>query len=209
MKTFPLEYLTLEEAKKLQFKLVETITRHFSNNEFLNNGDLGVVPGLGRPKMTAKVERTIAEFFGAEDAVLVRGAGTGAFPALQAAIRHGDKVLVHDAPIYSTTATTFEFMGIDAVKVDMNRTDEVLQAINGDIKLIYIQHSRQKSSDSYDMYELIRSIKHVTDVPIITDETIRYLRPDLSGRKLAQRCPAFHVCFWPEGINSRRGRADR
>lgn len=203
MKTFPLEYLTLEEAKKLQFKLVETITRHFSNNEFLNNGDLGVVPGLGRPKMTAKVERTIAEFFGAEDAVLVRGAGTGAIRlALQAAIRHGDKVLVHDAPIYSTTATTFEFMGLDAVKVDMNRTDEVLQAINGDIKLIYIQHSRQKSSDSYDMYELIRSIKHVTDVPIITDENYTVFKTRFIGTQVGATLSCFSCfkLFGPEGI---------
>ena len=94
MRTFPLEFLTLDEAKGLQFKIVDTITRHFTGTEFLSMGDLGVVPGLGRPRGTAKVEMVIAEFFGAEDAALVRGAGTGAIRfALQAVLRSGDRIL--------------------------------------------------------------------------------------------------------------------
>lgn len=203
LKTFPLEYLTFEEAKKVQFKLVETISRNFSNNEFLNTGDLGVVPGLGRPKLTAKVESTIAEFFGAEDAVLVRGTGTGAIRfALQAIARPCDKVLIHDAPIYSTTATTMEFMGLDTVKVDMNCKDRVLKAITDDIKLIFIQHSRQKSSDSYDMYELIRSIRQVTDIPIITDENYTVFKTKYIGTQVGATLSCFSCfkLFGPEGI---------
>lgn len=203
MRTFPLEYLTLDEAKRLQFKLVDTITRHFTGIEFLSMGDLGVVPGLGRSRTTAKVEKVIAEFFGAEDAALVRGAGTGAIRfALQAVIKPGDKILIHDAPIYSTTATTMEFIGIDTVKADMNGKDEVLQAINPDIKLVYIQHSRQKSSDSYDMYELIKAIREVTDIPIITDENYTVFKTKYIGTQVGATASCFS-CFkllGPEGI---------
>lgn len=203
MRTLPLEFLTLDEAKSLQFKLVDTITRHFTGTEFLGMGDLGVVPGLGRPRTTAKVEEVIAEFFGAEDAVLVRGAGTGAIRfALQAVLVPGNKILIHDAPIYSTTATTMEFMGIDMVKVDMNEKDEALQAINSDIKLIYIQHSRQKSSDSYDMYELIEAIREVTDIPIITDENYAVFKTKYIGTQVGATASCFSSfkLLGPEGI---------
>ena len=67
MRTFPLEYLTLDEAKRLQFKLVDTNTRHFTGVEFLSMGDSGMVPGIGRSRTTAKVEKVIAEFIGAHD----------------------------------------------------------------------------------------------------------------------------------------------
>ena len=181
MRTFPLEYLTLDEAKRLQFKLVDTITRHFTGIEFLSMGDLGVVPGLGRSRTTAKVEKVIAEFWSGRCGT-GPGAGTGAIRfALQAVIKPRDKILIHDAPIYSTTATTMEFIGIDTVKADMNGKDEVLQAINPDIKLVYIQHSRQKSSDSYDMYELIKAIREVTDIPIITDENYTVFKTKYIG----------------------------
>lgn len=203
MKTFPLEYLTLNEAKELQFKLVDIITRHFSGTEFLSMGDLGVVPGLGRPRATAQVEKVLAEFFDAEDAVLVRGAGTGAIrSALWAIIKPGDKILVHDAPIYSTTATTLEHMGIDTTKVDMNDTKKVLEAITHDIKLVYIQHSRQKNSDKYNMYELIKAIRKITDIPIITDENYTVFKTKFIGTQVGATASGFS-CFkllGPEGI---------
>lgn len=203
MRTFPLEYLTLDEAKGLQFRLVDTITRHFTGTEFLSMGDLGVVPGLGRPQATAKVEKVIADFFGAEDAVLVRGAGTGAIRfALQSVLKLGDKVIIHDAPIYSTTADTMKFMGIDTVKADMNDKGKVIKAITPDIKLIYIQHSRQKSSDSYNMYELIRAIREVTNIPIITDENYTVFKTKYIGTQVGAAASCFS-CFkllGPEGI---------
>lgn len=203
MQTFPLEFLTLSEAKKLQFKLVDTITHHFTGAEFLSMGDLGVVPGLGRPKTTAKVERVIADFFEVQDAALVRGAGTGAIRcALQAVLKAGDKILIHDAPIYSTTATTLEFMDIDTVKADMNDTNEVLKAINPGIKLVYIQHSRQKSSDSYNMYELINAIRKMTNIPIITDENYTVFKTKHIGTQVGASASCFS-CFkllGPEGI---------
>jgi hypothetical protein len=77
MESFPLETMSVEEAIDAQFRLVDTIHRYFRGDEFLNQGDLGVVYGE-YPNYTKKTERVLADFFGAEDAVLVRGAGTGA-----------------------------------------------------------------------------------------------------------------------------------
>ena len=50
METFPLESLSVEEAMKQQFKLVDIITKHFTGEEFLSAGDLGVVKGLNKPR---------------------------------------------------------------------------------------------------------------------------------------------------------------
>lgn len=203
MQTFPLEFLTLEEAKELQFKLVDVITRNFTGTEFLSMGDLGVVPGYGRPTFTGKVEKVIAEFFGSEEAVLVRGAGTGAIRfGLQALLKPGDRVLVHDSPVYSTTTTTMEYMGLNLVRADMNNTEAVLDALTEDIKAVYIQHSRQKGSDRYDMYELIRSIRDVSDIPIVTDENYTVLKTRYIGTQVGANASCFS-CFkllGPEGI---------
>ncbi len=203
MKTFPLEFLTLEEAKELQFKLVDVITHNFAGSEFLSMGDLGVVPGYGRPVVTGRVEKAIAEFFGSEDAVLVRGAGTGAIRfALQALLKPDDRVLIHDSPIYSTTATTMEYMDLDLVRTDMNNMQAVLDALTEDVKAVYIQHSRQKGSDRYDMYELIRAIRGVSDIPIITDENYTVLKTRYIGTQIGANASCFS-CFkllGPEGI---------
>jgi hypothetical protein len=203
MKTFPLESLSLNEARELQFKLVDIIVRNFTGSEFLSMGDVGVVPGLGRPRTTARVEKVISEFFGAEDAALVRGAGTGSIRfALQALLKPGDKVLIHDAPIYSTTATTIENMGLDTVAVDFNDTDKVLKAITPDIKLVYIQHSRQKISDKYDMYELIRAIRKISNVLIVTDENYTVLKTKYIGTQVGATASCFSMfkLLGPEGI---------
>ncbi|MDI6601942.1 MAG: aminotransferase class V-fold PLP-dependent enzyme [Thermoanaerobacteraceae bacterium] len=166
-------------------------------------GDLGVVPSYGRPTVTSKVESVIADFFGSEDAVLVRGAGTGAIRfALQALLKPGDRVLIHDAPVYSTTATTIEYMGLELIRADMNDTEAVLEALSEDIKAVYIQHSRQKSSDRYDMYELIEAIRDASNVPIITDENYTVLKTRYIGTQVGANASCFS-CFkllGPEGI---------
>jgi len=203
MKTYPLESLNLEEAKELQFKLVEIISHHFTGTEFLCPGDVGVAPGLGRPRTTAKVEEVIAEFLEAEAAALVRGAGTGSIRfALQALLKPQDKILVHDAPIYSTTGTTFEAMGLNIVKADMNNTKEVLDALTSDIKMVYIQHSRQRISDKYDMYELIKALRRVSHVPIVTDENYAVLKTRYIGTQVGANASCFSLfkLLGPEGI---------
>src|SRR5438477_10410611 len=121
MQTHPIPQLSLPEAIALQHRLVDLIHRHFDGREILEAGDYGADPALGRPRFTAKVETVLAELFEVEDAVLVRGAGTGAIrAALMALLAPGDAVLVHDAPVYATTAVTFRAMGIQARRANFN-----------------------------------------------------------------------------------------
>ncbi len=78
MQTYPLSSISVEEAARLQFKVIDCITKSFSGREILNRGDLGVVPGLNKPLTTKKAERVIADLFDGEACILVRGAGSGA-----------------------------------------------------------------------------------------------------------------------------------
>ena len=43
MKTYPLHSISLEQAKQLQFKVIDAVTRNFQGEEVLSLGDLGVV----------------------------------------------------------------------------------------------------------------------------------------------------------------------
>lgn len=114
MKTFPLKSLSLAEAQQKQFALVDTICRHFPGADFLAGGDLGLSPGLNQPRITQRVENVLAEAFHTEAAVLVQGAGTGAIrAALAALLRPGQRLLVHDAPVYPTSQVIIGQMGID------------------------------------------------------------------------------------------------
>ena len=49
MKTYPLHSISLEQAKQLQFKVIDAVTRNFQGEEVLSLGDLGVVKGLNKP----------------------------------------------------------------------------------------------------------------------------------------------------------------
>ena len=55
MKTYPLHSISLEQAKQLQFKVIDAVTRNFQGEEVLSLGDLGVVKGLNKPRCTVKV----------------------------------------------------------------------------------------------------------------------------------------------------------
>ena len=104
MKTYPLHSISLEQAKQLQFKVIDAVTRNFQGEEVLSLGDLGVVKGLNKPRCTVKVEKVFADTFDAPAALLVRGSGTGAIRwALTACLKPGDAILVHTSPIYTTT----------------------------------------------------------------------------------------------------------
>lgn len=96
MKTYPLHSITIEQAEQKQFHLIDCIMKHFDGNQSINLGDLGCVRELNKPKTTAKAEKVIADFFGAEACELVTGAGTGAIRwAMVASMKPGSNVLVH------------------------------------------------------------------------------------------------------------------
>lgn len=121
MKTYPLQSLTLIEAQQKQFALVDSICRHFPGSEFLTCGDLGLTPGLNQPRITQRVEQVLADAFHAQAAALVQGAGTGAIrAALAALLKPGQRLLVHDAPVYPTTQVIIAQMGLTLITADFN-----------------------------------------------------------------------------------------
>ncbi|MDR2259270.1 MAG: aminotransferase [Treponema sp.] len=211
MRTFPLPALTLDEAIEKQFALVKAITGHFSGAEFLSTGDLGLVPGLGRPRSTAGAEAVLAEFFGQEDAVLVRGAGTGSIrEALQAAFFPGASVFIHDAPPYPTTKASFEALGLKTIAADFNNPAERGGAYKrSGAHGALVQLARQKPDDSYDYEDLIASLKAaLPDKPVITDDNYAVMKVPRIGCEAGADLSCFSLfkLLGPEGLGCVAGK---
>lgn len=190
-----LDTMTLDEAKNMQFRLTEAIAAIFRGNEFLNLGDLGVVPGKGRPLQTEKVEEVLARFFGTQACALVRGAGTGAIrPILAVLTEPGDSMMVHTSPMYSTTKETVRMMGLLPQAVDYNDTEALRHALNEqrDCKVFYVQHSRQHPEDTYQLDSVIQLLRHSRpDLPIVVDDNYTALKL----RKIGVELGASFSCF--------------
>ena len=205
MVTYPLHSISLEEAMQLQFKVIDCITREFPGHEILTRGDLGVVPGLNKPVTTMKAEKVIARIFDAEAAMLVRGAGTDAIAdALYSVIKAGETLLVHTSPIYSTTKLTIDRQGLKTVAADFNDLADIKRVLgeHPEIKAALVQYTRQSMTDSYDMEEVIRTIKETRNIPIVTDDNYAVMKTPKNG----SQCGADLACFstfklqGPEGI---------
>jgi O-acetylhomoserine/O-acetylserine sulfhydrylase-like pyridoxal-dependent enzyme len=205
MNTYPLESITLDEAKKMQFKLIDAVTRYFKGSEILSLGDLGVVAGLNKPATTLRVEQVLADFFGQEAAVLVRAAGTAAIRwGLYSMIKPGDALLVHEAPIYPTTEVTIESMGLRTVRADFNNKEQLVKVLRENkIDAVLIQFTRQRIEDSYDMTEVISTIReNLGNVPIITDDNYAVMKVKNIGAQCGADLSAFSMfkLLGPEGI---------
>lgn len=205
METYPLKSLTVEEATKLQFLLVDAITQEFNGADILTRGDLGVVPGLNQPRTTYQVEKVLATFFEAEAAMLVRGAGTMAIRlAMHSILNAGDTFLVHDAPIYPTTETSVEMMNLKIVKADFNNLVEVKEVVAKEtIQGVLIQFTRQKPDDRYDIGEVIQAIHEVNpDLAIVTDDNYAVLKVPKIGSQLGATLACFSTfkLLGPEGV---------
>ena len=205
MVTYPLQSISVEEAMQLQFKVIDCITREFPGHEILTRGDLGVVPGLNKPVTTMKAEKVIARIFDAEAAMLVRGAGTDAIAdALYSVIKAGETLLVHTSPIYSTTKLTIDRQGLKTVAADFNDLADIKRVLgeHPEIKAALVQYTRQSMTDSYDMEEVIRTIKETRNIPIVTDDNYAVMKTSKNG----SQCGADLACFstfklqGPEGI---------
>ncbi len=205
MKAYPLSSISLEEAMGKQFRMVDCITRHFSGSEVLTRGDLGVVQPQNEPLTTMKAEAAIADFFHCEACILVRGAGTGAIRyGLASLIRANEKILIHKAPVYSTTKTSFEMLGLIGVEADFNDLDEIRSVLREDpgIKAALIQHSRQLIEDSYDLGEVIQTIKSEKDIPIVIDDNYAVMKTGRIGCEMGADLSCFSAfkLQGPEGI---------
>lgn len=206
MKTYPIKNIDLDKAKELQFKLIDEITKEFNGYEILQDGDLGVHPNGNQPQTTRKVERVLANFFEAEDAVFVRGSGTGAIrEALATKLKAGGKILVHTSEIYSTTQTTFEIMGYEIIRANFNDSESVKNVIenNIDLNTCLIQYTRQEIEDSYDISDLISFVKSIRkEMIIITDDNYAVMKVEKIGAQLGANASCFSMfkLLGPEGV---------
>lgn len=173
-KTYPLKSISINEAKKIQFKIVSEISREFQGLDSLKLGDLGVKQPANIPDTTAKVEKVLARIFGTEDAILLSGSGTGAlrWGIFALATPSGD-VLVHDAPIYPTTVTSLKMGNINPIFVDFNDLKLLEKTLKEkpNLNFAIVQYTRQKIDDSYDYGKVIKLIKKINpNIKIMTDD---------------------------------------
>lgn len=204
MNAHPIETIGLEKAKQLQFKLVDIIHQHFRGDEFLQSGGYGITPEIGKPLQTYKVERVLADFFDAEAAILLRGAGTGAIRnVFNATVNSGEKILLHNAPIYPTTKVIVESMGLDLEFVDFNKLESLCIEKIKDIKFALIQYSRQQINDSYDIEKVITKLKEINkNMTILTDDNYIAMKVEKIGVQLGADASAFSLfkLLGPEGV---------
>lgn len=205
MKTYPLKSLTLAEAQQLQFRLVDVATLHLTGRESLTLGDLGVAAPHGCPTTTEKIERILADFFDAEAAVLVRGSGSGAIrSAVWAVAKPNDSVLLHDAPIYSTTKILFDSMALKPIFCDFNRKNDLSEtASSGQFSFSLVQHARQKIEDSYSLKEVLSIIKQkIPETPVLTDDNYAALKVTEIGVQCGADLSTFSTfkLLGPEGV---------
>ncbi|WP_050512245.1 aminotransferase class V-fold PLP-dependent enzyme [Streptomyces rimosus] len=201
-RTFPLPTVALEDAVANQFRLMECVARHFEGRQ-LFEADAGVVPGLGRPRTTARVETVLAEFFGAPAAALVQGAGTGAIrAALGAVLDAGDPLLVHRAPVYRTTGVTLRGLGVETVEEDFNDRAALDRALaSGRFRWAFVQHSRQRVADSHDPGEVLAACR-AAGVRTIVDDNYAVFRVPRCGVELGAGASCFSLfkLHGPEGV---------
>lgn len=208
--TFPLATIPLADAVARQFRLLECVAARFEGPQ-LFEADAGVVPGLGRPRTTARVEAVLAEFLGAEDAALVQGAGTGAIrAALGAAVSAGEPLLIHRAPVYRSTAVTLRGLGVECVEADFNRPRDLKEALTGGrFRFAYVQHTRQRLGDSYDPGEVLAACA-AAGVRTVVDDNYAVLRVPACGVELGADASCFSLfkLHGPEGVGVVAGARD-
>lgn len=211
MKTFPLQSLTLIEAQQKQFALVDSICRHFPGSEFLAGGDLGLTPGLNQPRITQRVEQVLADAFHAQAAALVQGAGTGAIrAALAALLKPGQRLLVHDAPVYPTTQVIIEQMGLTLITANFNDLSALKQVVDEqqpDAALV--QHTRQQPQDGYILADVLATLRSA-GVPALTDDNYAVMKVARIGCECGANVSTFSCfkLFGPEGVGAVVGDAD-
>jgi len=214
MTTFPLPAISVEQAKKLQFHIVDTIMHHFDGDEILSTGDLGVHKGLNRPVTTSRAEKVIAELFSVPDATLLRGAGTGALRwGLHAIFQHGGALLIHTSPVYPTTQVSLDMMKIPVVRADFNDPHqlETVIAQHPELTGALVQLTRQKPDDSYDYADVIARIKKANPaIRVLTDDNYAVMKVEQIGVQCGADLSSFS-CFkllGPEGVGALVGDAE-
>ncbi len=142
----------------------------FPGSEFLTGGDLGLTPGLNQPRVTQRVEQVLADAFTHRLRRWCR-AGTGAIRAgLAALLKPGQRLLVHDAPVYPTTRVIIEQMGLTLITVDFNDLSALKQVVDEQqLDAALVQHTRQQPQDSYVLADVLATLR-AAGVPALTDD---------------------------------------
>lgn len=144
----------------------------------------------------------MADFFGAEDAALVQGAGTGAIRAALAAAEITGPLLIHRAPVYRTTQITLRGLGIVTVEVDFNDGTALQRALaSGRFRWAYVQHTRQRLADAYDPGAVLVACQGA-GVRTLVDDNYAVLRVPACGVQLGADASCFSLfkLHGPEGV---------
>lgn len=196
------EQMSLEQAMEAQFRLVDCAQRVMGSDEMFSE-DLGQVRELttvrfgggGRPRRTANVERVIADFFEAEDAVLVQGAGTGAIRAmLNAALPAGARVVLHSAEPYKTTLPAMRHMGLQMDAADFNDPDALRAQLRQSSPAgVYFQHVPQVLGDAHDIGDTLALVREQcgSDTRILVDDNYAVMRSERIGVQMGADASAF------------------
>ncbi|MBE2990007.1 aminotransferase class V-fold PLP-dependent enzyme, partial [Sneathia sp. DSM 16630] len=197
MKTYPLQSITLEEAMEKQFRLVDLIGKYINGKEILDLGDLGVEKTNNMPIRTRTIEKILANFFNAEDAFLVRGSGTNALRlTFFEFLKNENTILVHDGPIYKTSEFSLNSMKVNIKKYNFNDLSTLREYIvENNIKVVLLQHTRQKLDDKYVLKEVIKKIKEIdNNIKIVVDDNYAVLKTPENGVEMGADISAFS-CF--------------
>ena len=196
MTTVPLTQWTVAEATEAQFRLVDAFHREFDGYEALEAGDYGAPADLGRSRMTAKVERVLATFFGAEDVVLAPGAGTGALrSALMASLRAGRvgararlPGLRHHGRHVPGDGSTGRDLRLQ------RRAGSCARRSPARPDMLYVQHARQRFDDAYSTADVIAAARAASPATVVlVDDNYTALAVPQIGTQLGADLSAFSL----------------
>lgn len=198
------EHMSLEEAIATQFRLVDSI-QHVLGSDDIFTEDYGQVRALatvgfgggGRPRSTAAVEETLGHFFGAGEAILVQGAGTGSIRAmLNAGLEPGQSVVLHSEHPYKTTRPAMTHMGLELHQVDFNDREELERALSTVAPAgLYVQHVPQGLGDDHEITQVIESGRRIggEDLAILVDDNYAVMRSRSIGVQMGATASAFSL----------------
>lgn len=201
-----LRVLDLDGAIALQHRIVDAIAHNWTGSELMSAGDLGygLAADLNRPLMTAKVERCIAQVFGADDAALVWGAGTGANQALLLSVYKPDqRLLLHDAPTYKTTQLILDAMAVEKTRCNYNDDGALAAALESHPDAVWIQHTPQCLTDDYDVAGVIEQCRRLSpESLVLVDDNYAAMRVEKIGVELGAAASSFSLfkVLGPPGV---------